>query len=247
MNQDTKKQFEKYCVDVFKRVYKHFPEGEMISDEGQERPDIVVKGTRGSIGIEVTRIVESHLKKEEAEFEAMVNEARLIYETKGLPCLWVTISSHTKAAFNKLNRKAFADKIANLVALNIPCINGWKELENDWHNPDVFPFEIDSFSINQNSKLSRNHWIVNSWGWIQENFGAKLQEILSQKEQSIGNYDKRCKEHWLLIVADHRGASSFYDGSESTLSHQYSSSFDKAFFLDLFKGSAFQLDLLKSP
>jgi hypothetical protein len=42
MSKEDLKGFEKYAVKAFKSAFKDFPEGELIADEGQERPDVLV-------------------------------------------------------------------------------------------------------------------------------------------------------------------------------------------------------------
>jgi hypothetical protein len=132
-----------------------------------------------------------------------------------------------------------------LVAANIPAANDFAELENDWDNPTVFPFEIHSVSILRHAVLKRNYWTIPSAGWFRENIARELQETITKKEARIRGYDAGCAALWLLIVAENNGPSAFFDPSESTLSHPYVASFDRVFFLDLFKAKAFELRIAK--
>lgn len=46
-----KKEREKRSVEVLRALLKDFPDGQILTDEGQERPDIVVAGESQRIGI----------------------------------------------------------------------------------------------------------------------------------------------------------------------------------------------------
>jgi hypothetical protein len=237
----SKKDRERYYVDVFKSVFPGFPGGEVLAGEDQERPDIIVAGTQGRIGIEVTYILHESLKREESESEAMIDAARTIYEQRNLPNLQVSVFLGAHTHLTKQNRNTFATALANLVAANIPAHNNPTELENDWDDERGFPFEIHLVSIWRLPLLTRNHWTVGPFGLIRENFAQTLQEVISKKEAPIRGYDTGCAALWLLIVAEHSSPSAFFDPSESTLSHPYVSSFDRVFFLELSKRKAFEL------
>ena len=46
-NKQLKKEREKRYVEVVRDILKGFPNGQLIADEHQERPDVLVLGTRG--------------------------------------------------------------------------------------------------------------------------------------------------------------------------------------------------------
>ena len=237
------KDQERHYVEVFKDAFSGFPIGELLADENQERPDVIVASAQGRIGIEVTRILHEPMKREESEGQAMVDEARALYEKRGLPNLQVSVFLGAQPAFTRQNRKTFATALAELVAANIPAANDLADLENGWDDADVFPFEIHSVSILRHPVLTRNYWTVPQAGWILENFPQLLQERIAKKETHIRGYDSGCAALWLLVVAEHSGPSSFFEPSEATLAHTYTSSFDRMFFLELFKRSVFELKL----
>jgi hypothetical protein len=242
-NKQLKKEREKRYVEVVRDILKGFPNGQLIADEHQERPDVLVLGTRGRTGVEVTRILHQSLKRTESEREAVVSEACRLYERKGLPHLHISVHLGAETAFNRRNRNTFATALADIVAANVPGPNDWAEVVNNWENPQVFPYEIHSVQILRNRVLSRNYWTIPTWGWIMENFTEKLQEVITSKESRIRGYDSECNELWLLVVAENSTAAAGFDPSESTLAHPYVSSFNRVFFLDLFKREIFELKL----
>jgi len=237
------KQQERHFVEVFKAVFKDFPEGEILCDENQERPDALVKNEHGSTGIEVTRILHQQLRQTESETESLVAEASRIYQKRNLPNLHLGVTLGSEKLFDRSNRTKFATALADLVAANVPERNGLVEVENDWSNPEVFPFEIHSVLILRNAALTKNHWTIPSFGWIVENFTETLQQIITKKERLIHGYDTECNALWLLIVAENGSAASFFDPSPETQSYPYASSFDRVFFLDLFKMHLFELTI----
>ena len=230
----TNKEYEKHYVEVFKAIFEDFPQGEIIADQNQERPDVIVIRGHDKIGIEITRIHTEKLKREESEVEAAITEAQHIYEGLSLPHLHVSVIVGDGKTFNRQNRKKFAAAISNLVSKNIPAQDGPVELGNDWNNPEVFPFEINSIGIYRLSKLTRNHWSRPDGGVFRTDFIKELQEIISGKNKLLPNYNRDCKAHWLLIVAENGSPSSFFDPSAATLNHLYKSLFNRVFFLDLF-------------
>lgn len=242
----SNKERERHFVEVLKSLLNDFPDGEIIADENQERPDVIVKNSREKIGIEVTCIYTQALKREESEVEATVSEARCIYEKLNLPkLLHVSVIVGNGNVFNRKNRSVFATAIAKLVSDNVPSQDGPVELDNDWNNPKVFPFEINAIHIYRLSKATQSLWTAPSGGFFREDFVDELQQIISRKEKLLGGYDPDCTAHWLLVVGENGGASTFFDPSQSTLNHYYESSFKRAFFMDSFSRKLFELKLRK--
>jgi len=219
----SNKKRELRFVELFKSAYKGFPAGEIIADKNQERPDVLVKTPQAKIGIEVTSLYNDKLKRAESECEKAVLEARRLYEKRNLPCLYVSVHIGGENSFNRKNRRRFAVAIANLVAINIPSVNRFVEVDNDWNNPNQFPYEIDSIYIYRHSWPEENRWSAPSAGLYRENFVDELQSVISKKDSKLRGYARDCKEHWLLVVAENNGPSTFFDPSEKTASHCYKS------------------------
>jgi hypothetical protein len=243
-NRTENKERERVCVKIFKEAYSKFPQGKILDDENQEKPDFILLTKSGKIGIEVTSIVDRKQKRSESECEKVVLEARRIYEEQQLPNLHVSVHIGCESAFNKKNRSLFAKAIARQVIQNTPQPKSYIDLENKWNDSKNFPFEINNILIFNLPSLKQNHWHVPSGGFCREDFETELQGVLDEKETKILNYSLDCREQWLLVVAENMSASTFYEASEKTILHQYKSSFDKVFLLELFKGKLIQLKLL---
>ena len=224
-NKAENKERERVCVKIFKEAYSKFPQGKILDDENQEKPDFIVLTKNGKIGIEVTSIVDRKQKRSESECEKAVLEARRIYEMQHLPNLQVSVHIGCEKVFNKKNRSHFANAIAKQVINNTPPPKSY-----------ILIFNLPS--------LTQNHWHVPSGGICREDFEAELQDVLDEKESKIANYSPDCREQWLLVVAENMSASTFYEASEKTILHQYKSSFNKVFLLELFKGKLIELKLV---
>ena len=245
-NSRENKARERRFVELFKEVCHDFPEGDIVADEGQERPDVVVVSSQGKIGIEITSLHDSKLKRTESECERAVLEARRIYETQNLPKLHVSVHIGGENSFNRANRSKFANAIASLVVANIPPPGKYVAVENDFNDPARFPYEIDSIYIYQYSWPDENLWTAPSAGFYREHFVEELQRVISEKDSKLSGYMPDCKEQWLLVVAENSSPSTFFGPSEVTANHTYSSAFDKVFVLELFKVKLFKLNLVRS-
>jgi hypothetical protein len=237
---------ERRFVELFKSAYKGFPAGTILADENQERPDIVVTTSQGKIGIEITALYNDKLKRAESECEKAVLESRRIYEKHNLPKLYVSVHIGGENSFNRKNRSKFAAVIAKLVAANVPSVDRYVALENDFNNPLQFPYEIDSIYIYRHSWPEENRWSAPSAGLYREHFVDELQSVISEKDSKLCGYARDCKEQWLLIVAENSSPSTFFDPSQRTTNHCYKSSFDKVFLLELFKVKLFELKLVQN-
>jgi hypothetical protein len=196
---ESKKDYEKRIIEIFKNICSVFPAGAVIIHEEQERPDAIVDSPSGRIGIEITSIHEQSLKRNESESEAVVSEAQEIYEKCNPTKLQVSVLIGNAESLKRNNRTSIASAIANLVSANVPDKDGVTEIENDWNDSAQFPFEINSILIFRNKALTRNHWTCGSSGFIQENIADRLQQIISEKDKRLDGYDPNCIEHWLSV------------------------------------------------
>ena len=234
---------ERHFVELFKSAYANFPAGEIHADEKQERPDVILVTPQGKIGIEITSLHDSKLKRMESECEKAVLAAQKIYEKQNLPNLHVSVHIGGENSFNRATRNKFAAAIAGLVAANIPLPGKYSEVENSWNDPEQFPYAINSIHIFRYSWPDKNLWAAPSAGFYREHFVEELQQVISEKDSKLSGYSEDCKEQWLLVVAENSNPSTFYDPSEATVNHSYKSAFDKVFVMELFKVKLFELKL----
>lgn len=246
MEKSTKKEKERYQLELFRSLCDDFPKGE-ISDG--EKPDFIIDKSGSKIGIEVTRIYlkppknNNPLQLQESECQQLVAESQKIYEEMNLPKIDLRVLFSSDIHFSKKNRKVYANTLAKLVALNLPAHNSVKHIENDHESPNLFSSEIDTISIARFSNLKHNFWTTLEAGYVQEDFHHDLQVVINEKNTLLCTYDPSCNSHWLLIVAEWSHPSSFFDPSEQMLKESYKSGFDKIFFLNLFDQKINQLKI----
>ncbi|OLB00280.1 MAG: hypothetical protein AUH08_09070 [Verrucomicrobia bacterium 13_2_20CM_54_12] len=238
------KEHERRFLDILEPQIVGFPSGRLVQTEA---PDFIVTALKRKIGIEVTKIQQqsgsNRSRRQESEQEKIANEAVRIFETQNSVALEVKIRFSANGEFNKRNRNYFATAIAILVNAYLPIEDGPRVLHNDWSDPEMFPYELDSIGIYRLASLKRNFWSVSSAGFVQEDFVAEMQAVISKKDALIPSYQS-CSEYWLLIVSEGNSASTFFRPSRETLDHQYRSVFQRIFFLEAFTKKVSELKVL---
>jgi hypothetical protein len=230
----TKKDLERYYLDLFRSTFPSFPAG---SIEDGESPDFIICAPDGKIGIELTRIYQRESinrppqQVQESERQSLVAEARRRYETMKLDPVQVHVSFAGDTHFTKKNRKQYALTIAKLVAKNLPPLNSWLDFENKFDSPESFPLEVHSVNIVRFASLTGNSWSVPVGGFVQEDCRQDFQMKISEKDVLLQKY-RACSRQWLLLVAEWSGPSSFFEPSVETLTYCYHASFDRVFFLN---------------
>lgn len=230
---DTKKERERYYLDLLRSIFPGFPAGWV---EDGERPDFIVHSPDGKIGIELTRIYKQGpangppLQSQESERQAVVAEACRIHKTMGLDPVQVHFDFEGESSLTKKHRTKYAHTLAVLVANNLPSKNSWLEVDSNFNLPESFPFEVHYVSIARFDSLTRNAWSVPVGGIVAEDCRTDFQRVISEKDILVPDY-RACWKHWLLILADWSGPSSFFEPSTQTLSHVYRTAFDRVFFL----------------
>jgi hypothetical protein len=237
------KQEEYRFLTILKQQMPGFPSGHWIETES---PDLIITARNGRIGIEVTKIhrhsASNPLRRQESEQKKIVSEAVRSFESENSIPLEVKIHFSANSEFNKASRRRLATAIANLVDAHVPKVDGPCTLENDWTNPDVFPYEVDSISLFRLATLRCNFWSVPSAGFVQEDFGSEMQTIIAKKDALLTGY-QACSEYWLLIAAEGNSASTFFHPSPTTVVHKYCSAFKRIFFLEAFTRKLWELKL----
>ncbi len=247
MKKEQESKFVKYFLSNLKDI--HFEYGELHIFE---RPDFLYKISKKTIGIEVTRVFQTH-KIGEKSLQAIENERQIIVEQaqrtfdeiEGSPKLDIAVHFGYYTDVNKKNRSILANKLVDLILKNIPSINSSIIIENKFENIEDFPEEINSIRIANFSFLNRNNWHVPGFGFIQSNCIKEIQDILNKKNGYLSVYKENCGYCWLLIVADSLFPSSAFEPSLQTKENIYNSDFDRAFFMWDWFGKYFEIQLKK--
>jgi hypothetical protein len=241
---NTRKELERLFFNILKQQVSDFPEGDVVEGES---PDFVIRGLEGTLGVEVTRLFkrsgegQQSLKAQESEKRMIVDMARKLHEKRGMPILHVSVLFGSSGPFNKSKRKLLSEQLANAIQACMPTPESWCRIDHTFEDDCPFPVEVASVRIANFSSLKRNHWSVGEAGWVQEDFVGELQKAIDEKHSELSEYLSRCSTCWLLIVADGSGPSSFFDPSDNTKRHTYSSRFPRTYFVEAFDGRIIQL------
>ncbi len=242
-----KKDYELFHLLQFKEVFNDFPVGEIVSSES---PDFIVNTGSDKIGVEVTKIFKSPRSGEppvqaiEATCRKIAASASKICEEKKIPPLTVSLHFVRKQQILDIRRDQLSQQIADFVCNNIPLQNAYRSFHARFDG-SFFPEHIHAITIGRFSALTKHHFNVPSADWAQKDFSAEIQQAINSKNQKLINFNNSCSEHWLLVVSDGSGPSSFFDLSGGTRDVLYESQFDRNFFMEAFSRIYWELKIRK--
>lgn len=185
------KEIEGFYYKKFQKAYS-LPEEFSISD----KPDIRIDHNGKKIGIEVTSFYlegGSNIEGDQRQSpirERVVKKAQCLYETKNGRNIEVTLG------FNTINNeRGLAEKIADWIEKN-KTEQGHISLDRFSHIS-----ELRSVYVNL-GPYEDAKWRVLQVYSIPNTSPKQLQEIISDKEDKLDQYQQNLDEIWLLIVID---------------------------------------------
>jgi hypothetical protein len=239
-----KKQDERWFLERLRSQVTDLPDGEIVE---HEQPDFLIRSRQETLGIELTRLFKKHPdarrvpQADESERRRVVDTARRLFERTSKIPLEVSVFFSGSASLTKADRERLSRQITDLVVTNIPESNAWCRIDFESCGFS-FPNEIASILIARFDVLTQGLWTVPAFGWVQEDFIEGLQGAIQAKMPHLGEYLRKCDRCWLLIVADASGASTFFSASQTTLGHQYQSTFERTYFVQTLSGDVFRLN-----
>jgi hypothetical protein len=232
----TKKDHELYHLLQFQEVFNNFPSGEIIRSES---PDFIVDNGGKKIGVEVTKVFKSArsgqrpLQAIEATCRKIATSACKICEERKIPPLTVSLHFIRKQEILQVRREELSKQIAEFVCNNLPLPDTYRSF-HPRHDDTTFPDHIHAITIGRFRVLTKHHFNVPSADWAQKDFSTEIQKAIHSKNQKHIKYNDSCAEHWLLIVSEGSGPSSFFDLSGGTREVVFESRFDHSFFMEAF-------------
>ncbi len=246
------KKEEKIYLEKFKDQYPDFPKGDIVVPDPKERgPDFLIVRRGKVVGFEVTELFKECFPNQtpkqliESEREKVITEARNKCISDSVPGVSAFILFNNNK-LNKGNRSTVAEKLSNIIKNNIPEIKIPLSIKNNCIGLNDIPPQISSIMLYRPKEDCNHHWSTVPVGWTDENLIKILQNALNDKEKKMTKYLKKCSTCWLLITSYGWNPSSFFNASKETISHKYSSSFDKAFYLEEFTKRLIELKLIKN-
>lgn len=221
----SKKQRERKALDA---VLAHL-NVDVSRIEETEEPDFLF--SLGSIwmGAEVTELYVSLAmggeQASESEGRIMVEMARNEAIKKEVPPqqLNLRLSRHV---LTKEKRQAVAADIYKFVAAHFASPG-----EVKWFKRTQLPQSIVHMTLH--GRHNAPHiWTNQCSGWVHSPFLDGFQDAINKKEKLRSKYLSRCNKIWLITVATHEGGSSFIEWSPDLAAHNFSSRFDRIFFVE---------------
>jgi hypothetical protein len=226
----AKKQRELVYFDLLREVYEEIPHGTACV---QERPDFVVDGPAGRIGIEITRYFRPTasgrrpLQEQFSLQHQIAQRAQREFARLGGEQLSVQIVFRPGVDINKSDVVISANELANALATVAMTETLTRiDLANyEW------PTAVLSVYARKCLGRERSHWRPATAAWVRRLGSEDIQQEIVRKEGSLGSYGSELSEVWLLIVAD---GSAFVELSDEARTYLYRAQFDRVLFLDVF-------------
>lgn len=196
-------------------------------DKLQEKPDFILKGEYGKIGLEHQILVDSKPKEREGFFENIFSAAEKELKSDiDLPNFLVTCYLVPYVNF-KINEKE------NLIKIIVQVVREFILTERIIKNPI-----IDQIFMTDHSQKSLN---VNlgAW-WVKDVTEELILNAVQKKEKKLSVYKENSGEvQWLIIVIGSTGESSY--NLYNPFKMEIKTEFDKVYILEDFNNNLFEL------
>jgi hypothetical protein len=236
----NKKELERHFVRLVAKARADFPQGEII--DGDEPPDFFVQTPSGLVGIEVARILDEAAKREDTEREKVLYDAMGLAREMGLPPLQVSVLFGYDPPLRRADRALLARRIAEIVASKFRH-GEYSDWSNRWDDLSVTPAKLAQIHIIPLPVSAEACWSPLSAGWLNSDFAPQLQKIIDNKSAGLAEYSNICAERWLIVAAEGFQPSSLFAFSGRMASYTFSSTFDRAFFVEGFHGRVDEIKL----
>lgn len=242
----SKKEDEAFYLQRFQALLPSFPEGRI---EPFEEPDFLVFRSDSILGIELTELHRktpvgaSPQQAREAMRQRVIERAQEIYLAANHPVARVTVFIHEGTHVGRHEVEPLANQICDLAVRNLPERNSSGEEFYEWTNRAYFPEIIDNIRVHRLDAITETNFICPGATWVASLSRTDIERALEAKEPKYSAYRKSCNEAWLVINADVRSMSTWFQFDSAPLSETFKSSFDKVFVLRHFGGKLYELDV----
>lgn len=224
----SKKQREREALDA---VLRHLGLAPSPVEETEE-PDFLFQLNEAQVGAEITELYLPYSVGTDLPEQATENEERIMVEMarqkaihRQVPAqqLQLRLSPHV---LTKRQRETVAADICDFVVSNFASpgeVKSFRSIE--------LPKSIVFMTL-YGLRNTPHMWNGPCSGWVHSNFAGGFQNAIDKKETLRSKYLNRCSEIWLITVATHDGGSSFIEWSPELAAHQFSSGFNRVFFVE---------------
>jgi len=188
-------QIEQHYFEQFRKDYQ-LPEGEVVYTD---KPDVIVKGRKAHLGIEVTRLFikpgtdMASMQVQHGRQERVLKQAQLNFVRNGGRGLELSIDFNPDFPILEIDRTALAlSTLANhLVGRQSGLIN--KELFR--HIESVRSVYLNS------SEYPETKWHLTQVFSVPELSLDRLLDVVKEKSSKLSEY-QICDQYWLLLIVD---------------------------------------------
>lgn len=242
----SKKDDEAFYLQRFLARLPSFPEGRI---EAFEEPDFLVYRSDSILGIELTELHREPpvgalpQQAREAMRQRVIERAQEIYLAENHPIARVTVFLNERTHVGKSEVEQLANQICDLAIRNLPGPNSSGEEAYDWTNRAYFPEIVDTIRVRRLDAITETHFNCPGATWVASLSRADIDRKLVAKEPKYAAYRKSCNEVWLVINADVRSMSTWFQFDSAPLSETFETSFDKVFVLSHFGDKLYELNV----
>jgi hypothetical protein len=232
---DAKKHVELRYFDVVRRGIDDFPPGNITKTES---PDFLIHSPDRIIGVEITRIfspanpTSPPAQSQDTERDLVAERAQAIASDQSLAPVMVDIYFDSRQTVRKRDRDSIAKQLVDFVAANMPAHGDNRSIENRGPTKSHFSPQIEAVHIGRFKPLTSHLWQTGDAGIVNEDFAPYLQQLIDKKNSKIANYHQKCDTCWLVVVADWRGPSGFFEISDKMAGLSYATAFDRVYFVE---------------
>ena len=243
MRKIEQRDLERAHFQLLRAGVENFPRGFVVHEDS---PDFLVEGEKGPIGVEHSLLLKAeptlspNSRAVEVMRDAILSEAYELYQLQAAPPAFVYVFFRDGVRISKDRSRTCAVEITRLCVELAGETGTRSEIRRGDPNDGRLPVEVDELCLQRVESWSSG-WSCPEMGMVVEDARELLQRRILKKAVKIPLYRERCKECWLLLVAENLGSSSFIDPDESTLMHRFESPFRRVFFLDASTGKVCEL------
>lgn len=247
---NRKKTLEWLYFNSFRLKVSDFPTGSVSHDDV---PDFLISPSltqEPHLGVEITQIFREHSpgKCPEQQFEAeellIVGGAQKLAVDFQLPPLFVSVCFSFHQRPKKQDRSSNIEQLVNSISKNLPTEHDFTLVLRSQHG---LPSEIDEVRVRRFPRITKAVWNPVHAGFVMEGCAKDFQKTINIKHESLMRYKQRCSICWLLIVADwFSGPAAYFEPSDETLSHEFTTLFERVYFLESFSGRVSRLRTVAS-
>jgi hypothetical protein len=229
-----KRRLERGHFQVFRRLLANFPIGEVFHED---KPDFRVALGAETLGIEHTQLFHPAdpgslpSRATEAAHAGILRIAQEHAELQSMPGANVVVYFQPNRPIPKPRRRELGYEIARICMAYLPDPHSQIELSGRTPGGARLPTGVSEILLFRGDPENRHHWTSDGFGMVLEDSRELLQDTIDRKGELLPSYLKETSQCWLLMVADGISPSTFIEANSETQAHQFSSHFERTFFL----------------